>query len=261
MASQHEVTTRAVTPRESARTRAPRDNPPHVASTERSPPLNRILAALPRGDYQRLAAKMEPVNLAFGEVLYEPGATVKHVYFPGDSLVSLLTVVDGHMALEVGLVGREGMLGAAFALGYGSSPVRAMVQGAGSAMRLDAATLRRELRHSNALQRELYLHNHALMIQFAQTAACNRFHVVAARLARRLLMTRDRLCSDEFRLTHEFLGHVLGVRRVGVTKAAHALKKRKLIDYSRGNITILNARGLEAAACSCYEIFRDRGEG
>jgi CRP-like cAMP-binding protein len=230
-----------------------------VAAVDRPPIANRLLAALPRADYQRLLGKLEPVRLAFGEVLFEPGDEVRHVYFPGDSLVSLLTVIDRRLALEVGLVGREGMVGTAFAMGSGTSPVRALVQGAGTAMRMESAAFRKELRGSSALQRELHLYNHALMIQFAQTAACNRFHVVAARLARRLLMTRDRLASDHFRLTHEFLGHMLGVRRVGVTKAAHALKKRKLIDYSRGNIAILNGRGLESAACSCYEIFKERG--
>ncbi len=229
-----------------------------VDADERAPLANRVLAGLPRADYQRLAGKLEPVTLAFGEILYEPGEQVRYVYFPGDSLMSLLIVIDGRLALEVGLVGREGMMGMAFAMGTSISPVRALVQGAGSALRMEAAAFRRELRLSASLQRELHLYNHALMIQFAQTAACNRFHVVAARLARRLLMTRDRLCSDQFRLTHEFLGQVLGVRRVGVTKAAHALKKRKLIDYSRGNISILNGRGLEAAACSCYEIFKER---
>ncbi len=229
-----------------------------MATPERPSIVNRILSVLPRADYQRLAPKLEPVTLGFGDVLYEPGDPVRHVYFPGDSLVSLLTVIDGRLALEVGLIGREGMLGMAFAMGTGTSPVRAVVQGAGSAMRIEAAAFRKALRQSASLQREMHLYNHALMIQFAQTAACNRFHVVAARLARRLLMTRDRLDSDEFRLTHELLGHVLGVRRVGVTKAAHALKKRKLIDYSRGNIAILNGRGLEAAACSCYEIFKER---
>ncbi len=227
-------------------------------AVERAPIANRVLAALPRGDYQRLSAKLEPVTLAFGEVLYEPGDQLRYVYFPGDSLVSLLTVIDGRLALEVGLVGSEGMMGMAFSAGTGVSPVRALVQGSGSAMRMESAAFRKELRLSASLQRELHLDSHALMVQFAQTAACNRFHVVAARLARRLLMTRDRLHSDQFRLTHEFLGHVLGVRRVGVTKAAHALKKCKLIDYSRGNIAILNGRGLEAAACSCYEIFKDR---
>lgn len=228
-----------------------------MVAADRVPADNRILAALPRTDYLRLVPKLEAVRLAFGEVLYEPGDEVRHVYFPGDSLVSLLTVVDRRLALEVGLVGREGVVGTAFAMGAGTSPVRVLVQAGGTAMRMETTTFRKEFRMSAALQRELHLYNHALMVQFAQTAACNRFHVVAARLARRLLMTRDRLNTDQFRLTHEFLGHVLGVRRVGVTKAAHALKKRRLIDYSRGNIAILNGRSLESAACSCYEIFRE----
>jgi CRP-like cAMP-binding protein len=248
-----------VVARDHPKTRPPRESVMLMGVADRAPIANTLLAALPRADYQRLFPKLEPVRLAFGEVLHEPGDEVRHVYFPGDSLVSLLTVIDRRLALEVGLIGREGMVGTAFAMGNGSSPVRALVQGAGNAMRMEAGVFRKELRHSSALQRELHLYHHALMVQFAQTAACNRFHVVAARLARRLLMTRDRLSSDHFRLTHEFLGHMLGVRRVGVTKAAHALKKRKLIDYSRGNIAILNGRGLEAAACSCYEIFKDSG--
>jgi len=244
--------------REIPRTRPPREHLIPASGGERAPVENRILAALPRTDYQRLLPKLETVRLAFGEVLYEPADEIRHVYFPGDCLVSLLTVIDRRLALEVGLVGREGMVGTAFALGSGASPMRALVQAGGSAVRMEAAAFRKELRASAALQRELHLYNDALLAQVAQTAACNRFHVVAARLARRLLMARDRLSSDQFRLTHEFLGHVLGVRRVGVTKAAHALKKRKLIDYSRGNIAILNGRGLESAACSCYQIFRDR---
>lgn len=240
------------------RPRSHRETPFPIGAGERAPADNKILAALPRTDYQRLLPKLEPVRVAFGEVLYEPGDEIRHIYFPGDSLVSLLTVIDRRLALEVGLVGREGVVGTAFALGSGTSPVRALVQAGGTAMRIEVVAFRKELRQGSALQRELHLHDDALMAQFAQTAACNRFHVVAARLARRLLMARDRLSSDQFRLTHEFLGHVLGVRRVGVTKAAHALKKKKLIDYSRGNIAILNGRGLESAACSCYQIFRDR---
>ena len=230
-----------------------------LAAADHAPVDNKILAALPRTDYQRLLPKLEPVRLAFGEVLHEAGDDVRHVYFPADCLVSLLTVIERRLALEVGLVGREGAVGAAFASASGVSPVRALVQAAGVALRIESALFCKELRLSASLQREVQLNSQALMAQFAQTAACNRFHVVAARLARRLLMTRDRLGSDQFRLTHEFLGHVLGVRRVGVTKAAHALKKRRLIDYSRGNIAILNGRGLESAACSCYEILKDRG--
>lgn len=152
------------------------------------------------------------------------------------------------------MVGREGMVGVAFALGIARSPVRALVQGGGTAMRMKAAPFRRELRQSLPLQREVLLYTHELMVQVAQTAACNRFHVVEARLARWLLMTRDRVGSDHFRLTQEFIGHMLGVRRVGVTNAAHALKQRRLIDYSRGSIEIINGPGLEAAACACYKL-------
>jgi CRP-like cAMP-binding protein len=163
-------------------------------------------------------------------------------------------VVEGHLALEVGLVGREGMLGIPLALGISVSPVRALVQGAGPALKMSAARFRKELAASPPLQRELQLYVHTMMAQISQTAACNRFHVVEARLARWLLMTRDRVRSGEFRMTHEFLSHMLGVRRVGVTEAAGALQRRKLIEYSRGIIRILDGRGLEAAACSCYRI-------
>lgn len=215
-------------------------------------PANSLLAALPRAEYRRVLASMEPVTLTFGEVLYEAGEEVTHVYFPIDSLVSLLTVVDQHLALEVGLVGREGMVGVAYAMGIASTPFRALVQGSGTAMRMKATIFRKELAASTTLQREVHLYAHALMAQVAKTAACNRFHVVQERLARWLLMTRDRMRSDHFRLTHEFLANMLGVRRVGVTKAAHALRLRKLISYSRGNIDITNGHGLEAAACSCY---------
>jgi len=216
-----------------------------------------MLAALPRKQYQSLLSGLESVALRFGEVLYEPGDRIKFVYFPGDSLVSLLTLVDGQSALEVGMVGREGMLGVPLSLGADVSPVRALVQGAGAAMRMKAARFSKEIRKSPQLQQEVNRYTGVLMAQITQTAACNRFHVVEARLARWLLMTRDRLRSDEFPLTHEFLGHMLGVRRVGVTKAARALQGRRLIRYSRGKIQILNRRGLKASACSCYEVVKD----
>ena len=218
---------------------------------------NSLLAALPPKSYRRLRSGLTPVDLVFGDVLYEPGSSIRDVYFPSQSLVSLLTVVEGHLALEVGMVGREGMVGAAVALGIDISPVRALVQGAGPALRMSAARFRTELRVNPPLQRELYRYVHTLMAQISQTAACNRFHVVEARLARWLLMTRDRVRSGKFRMTHEFLSHMLGVRRVGVTEAASALQRRKLIEYSRGSINILDDRGLEAACCSCYRIVRD----
>ncbi len=227
---------------------------PRAASRGIPAPIdNALLAALPRADYRHVLASIEEVSLTFGQVLYEPGDAITHVYFPNDSLVSLLTLVDRHLALEVGLVGREGVVGVAYAMGMATTPFRVLVQGSGSAMRMKAAAFRKELLASQSLQHGVHLYSHALMAQLARTAACNRFHVVQERLARWLLMTRDRMRSDRFRLTHEFLGNMLGVRRVGVTKAANALRQRKLIAYSRGNIEIVNGRGLESAACSCYE--------
>jgi CRP-like cAMP-binding protein len=217
---------------------------------------NRLLASLPRTHYKRLVSGLEPVELNFGDVLFEPGEQIRHVYFPDRSLVSLLTLVDGKMALEIGMVGREGMVGTALALGIGVSPVRALVQGAGAAVRMKAARFVGELRRSLPLQRALYRYTDTLMAQVAQTAACNRFHLVQQRLARWLLMTRDRLQSNSFPLTQEFLAHMLGVRREGVTAAAGSLQKRKLIEYSRGNIVIVDGRRLEAASCSCYQIVR-----
>ncbi len=217
---------------------------------------NDLLASLPQEDYRRLLARLEPVTLTFGDVLYEPGDAIRHVFFPGISLVSLLTLVDDHLALEVGLVGSEGMVGLPLALGIGVSSVRALVQGSGQAMRMQSVHFVKELSRSRALQLALYRYTHVLMGQVAQTAACNRFHVVEERLARWLLMTRDRVRSAHFRLTQEFLADMLGVRRVGVTKAAGHLQQRKLIEYSRGNISIIDERGLESAACSCYFVTR-----
>jgi CRP-like cAMP-binding protein len=228
-----------------------------MLTANRVPVTNSLLAALPPNACQRLLTGLEPVTLTFGEVLYEPGDLIRHVYFPNDSLVSLLTLADGHLALEVGMVGYEGMVGAPLSLGIDVSPVRALVQGSGTAMRMTAARFRREFRRCPPLQQVLYRYVHVLMTQVTQTAACNRFHRVEARLARWLLMTCDRVRADRFQLTQEFLAHMLGVRRVGVTKAASALQRRKLIRYSRGNITILDRSGLEAASCRCYQIVKD----
>jgi CRP-like cAMP-binding protein len=222
--------------------------------------LNSLLAALPRRDYLRLLPGLTPVELVFGDVLYEAGDPIRDVYFPSRSLVSLLTLVEGHLALEVGMVGREGMVGIPLALGAEVSPVRALVQGGGPALKMTAARFRAELKRSPPLQRELNRYVHAMMAQISQTAGCNRFHVVEARLARWLLMTRDRVRSGQFRMTHDFLSHMLGVRRVGVTEAASALQQKKLIEYTRGNIRILDDRGLEAACCSCYQIVKDMHE-
>lgn len=227
-----------------------------MRATRPEQPANSLLAALPRKLYQSLLPGLAPVTLEFGQVLYDPGEVIQKVYFPGNCVVSLLTLVKDQLALEVGLVGREGMVGVPVALGIDISPVRALVQGAGDALSMDAARFRRELRNSEPLRRVLYRYTNALMSQITQTAACNRFHTVTARLARWLLMTRDRVRSNEFRLTQDFLSHMLGVRRVGVTEAASSLQRQKLIEYTRGNIRILDQPGLEAACCGCYGIFK-----
>ena len=218
---------------------------------------NSLLAALPGEDYRGLLEALKPVMLSSGEVLYQPGERIRHVYFPHGGQVSLLVVMADRKALEVGLVGREGMVGVPLALGVSISPVRALVQGSGSALRMTAASFCEALARSVPLQREVLRYGYAKLIQARQTAACNRFHLVEARLAGWLLLTRDRMRSDRFHLTHEFLADTLGVRRVGVTNAASALQRRRLISYSRGKIRILDPRGLKAAACACYEIVRN----
>jgi len=232
-----------------------------IRASKREPIPNSVLAALPRVAYDSLKSGLEAVNLTFGEILYEPGEVIRNVYFPSDSLVSLLTLVDDHSALEVGMVGREGMVGMALTMGSPLSPVRALVQGAGTAQRMSATRFRREFKRSPLLQRGLYTYLNALMAQITQTAACNRFHQVEGRLARWLLMTSDRVRSDKFELTQDFLSHMLGVRRVGVTEAASALQRRKLIEYRRGHIVILDHAGLEAASCPCYALVKGMNDG
>ena len=225
-----------------------------------NPPIaNRLLAALPVKEYRRLLPELEQVTMPFAEVIYEPGDPIRHVYFPNDSIVSLLSVVAERSTLEVSVVGNEGVAGIAAFLGVGTSPNRALVQGAGTAMRMKASMLRKEAERAGPLRRLLQLYTHSLLTQVSQTAACNRFHQVDARLARWLLMTHDRVRSDEFLLTQEFMSNMLGVRREGVNKAAGALQQNKLISYSRGRLRVLDRAGLEAVACECYLVVKDDG--
>jgi CRP-like cAMP-binding protein len=223
-----------------------------VPSTRSVPARNDLIEALPRKDRAHLLAGCERVPLAFSEVIAEPGERIRYVYFPTEGFVSLLTSSASCTSLEVGLVGTEGMVGITLMLGVDTSPVRALVQGPGSALRMDAAPFLREISGSHALQRALNRYLYVSIEQLAQTAACTHFHLLEERLARWLLMTHDRAHADEFHLTHELLALMLGVRRVGVTKAASGLQRRKLIRYRRGNITILARSGLEGAACGCY---------
>jgi len=218
-------------------------------------PANGLLAALPSRDYLHLLGEFELVPLALGQVLYQPGERIRHVYFPNDAVVSLLVVLE-LKALEVCLVGREGMVGVPLALGVERASARAMVGGGGTALRMKAAGFRAELERCIPLQRELQRYAHAKLLLARQSAGCSRFHQVEERLAYWLLMAHDRMGVSGMQVTHELLADMLGVRRVGVTNAAGNLQRRGLIKYHRGDIRVLDRRGLEAAACSCYRIVK-----
>lgn len=207
---------------------------------------------LPRKDRVRLLASCESVQLALGEVLCEAGEVVRHAYFPVHGFISLLTRIEDHPSLEVGMLGREGMYGAALVLGVAAAPMQAMVQGPGAAWRIPAAALRVELELSATLRHNLLRYLFVVMEQMTTSAACLRFHLIGPRLARWLLMSEDRAHANQFHVTHEFLACMLGVRRVGVTVAAGELQRRGLISYHRGEVKVLDRSGLEAAACSCY---------
>jgi CRP-like cAMP-binding protein len=225
---------------------------------------NRLLQSLPRPLRQRVLAGCDTIELAFGQVLYQAGERVRHVYFPIDGFISLITSLEDGERLEVGIVGDEGMLGVSLVLGVGLSPQHAVVQGAGAALRMSAARFLQHNRNAPALSQRLDRYLYVLMAQLAQTAACTHYHVVESRLARWLLVTRDRAHSDEFRLTQEFLAFMLGVRRAGVTLAAGALQARGLILYERGRIAIVDGAGLEDVSCHCYRqgnSFYDRTMG
>lgn len=213
---------------------------------------NQLIACLPQADRRRLLAACEPVILQMGEVLSELGAITRYVYFPTQSFISLVTRVDQHPGLEVGMVGQEGMLGVQLVLGVAQAPLHAVVQGPGLALRLGAVAFRRELDACPALQSGLNRYLYVLMVQMASSASCLRFHLIGQRLARWLLMSHDHARADNFHITHEFLAYMLGVRRVGVTVAAGLLQKSGLIRYHRGTLEVLNRPGLEAVACSCY---------
>lgn len=217
---------------------------------------NRLLASLPAAEYRRLLPQMERVALTFGDIIYEPGDAIRHVYFPNNSVVSLLYVTDHNATLEVGMIGNEGMTGVSVFMGVNQSRTRALVQGGGSGLRMESAALRSESDRLGSFHRLLHRYVHSLMTQMSLSSTCNRFHKLEDRLARWLLMTHDRIGSDEFRLTQEFMSNMLGVRREGVNKVAGNLQKQNLISYTRGHVKVLNRPGLEKVACRCYGIMR-----
>jgi len=224
-----------------------------VSPSTSEPAHNGLLATLPGPVRRQVLARCEQVEIATAAVLCEPGDRIRHVFFPIDSFISLITPSAGGAAsLEIRLVGDEGAMGLSLMLGVNVAPFRGLVQGAGQAWRMAAADFIGEIDESPALRLKLSRYMYVTMVQLAQTVACTRFHVVEARLARWLLMTRDRAHADQFRVTHESLAYMLGVRRVGITRAASSLQRRSLIRYSRGKLRILDGRGLESAACGCY---------
>jgi CRP-like cAMP-binding protein len=220
---------------------------------------NRLLANLDVEEYELLAPHLETVSLSMSEVLFRPEDQLQHVYFPTTSIVSLLTDLSDGSGMEVGLVGREGMVGISAVLG-GSETKVATVQGQGEALRMKTGKLRDEFSRGGVLQNALLRYTHALMTQISQSVVCNARHPVEGRLARWLLMYHDRLEHDEFELTHEFIANMLGVRRAGISEVANKLQELGFISYQRGRVKILNRKGMEEFACECYPIVREKFE-
>jgi CRP-like cAMP-binding protein len=227
-------------------------------TTESDAPIyNRLLAALPAGEYRRLLPELEQIALTYGERIYEQGATIEYVYFPNSGIISLLAAAEEEATLEVGIVGREGIVGVAVFLGVETSNNNAIVQGQGFAMRMKATAFLTECRQSGMLPRLLRRFTQSLLAQISQSAVCYRYHPAEDRLARWLLMTSDRMDTNEFHLTQDFLSNMLGVRREAVNKSAVILQQQQLISYSRGNILITNRPELELKACRCYAFIKD----
>ena len=217
---------------------------------------NHLLDALPQSDYERIVAHLELVPMELGAVLYEPGVRMRYVYFPTTSIVSLLYVMEDGASAEIAIVGNEGMLGIALFMGGETTPSRAVVQSAGAGFRLRAQLLKEEFSRFGPMLRLLLRYTQALITQMAQTAVCNRHHSVDQQLCRWLLLSLDRLSSNELAMTQELIANMLGVRREGVTEAAGKLQDARLIRYQRGKITVIDRRGLEQRSCECYQVVK-----
>jgi CRP-like cAMP-binding protein len=227
-----------------------------LVSTVVNPMENRLLAALPDADRERCRPNLELVPLTLGDVLYEPGDTLSHVYFPTTAIVSLLYVMEDGASAEIAVVGNDGMIGISLFMGGDSTPSRAVVQSAGHALRLKAQLLKEEFGHHGPVLHLLLRYTQALITQMAQTAVCNRHHSVDQQLCRWLLLSLDRLPGDKLVMTQELISNMLGVRREGVTEAALKLQHAGVIRYVRGRITVLDRPGLEKLTCECYAVVR-----
>jgi len=225
--------------------------------TKIKPKDNHLLAALPAEVFDRLLPNLKPVTMPLGKVIYESGAELEHVYFPVPScIVSMLYVMADGASAEIAVVGDEGMVGIALFMGGGTTPSRALVQSAGQAFQLKGNALKMEFERHSELQHLLLRYTQALITQMSQTAVCNRHHSVDQQLCRWLLLSLDRLSTNELTMTQELIANMLGVRREGVTEAAGKLQAMGLINYSRGRITVLDRPGLEARVCECYAVVK-----
>ncbi|HEX8399143.1 MAG TPA: Crp/Fnr family transcriptional regulator [Pyrinomonadaceae bacterium] len=219
-------------------------------------PANRLLAALPAKEYEHLLPNLEEIPLTYAETIYEQGEAIRYIYFPNSGMISLLTHAAKGEVLEVGVVGNEGMIGLPVFLGVETSRNQVIVQGDGAALRIKTEDFIKECGRGVSLPKLLRRYTHALITQVSQTVACNRFHLIEERLMCWLLLMHDRMQTDKFKITQEFLSKMLGVRREAVSKSAANLQQRKLIEYSRGIVSIINRAALEAAACNCYSVVK-----
>jgi CRP-like cAMP-binding protein len=225
-------------------------------SREADPKQNHLLAALPASAYERIAPHLEPVEMTLGQVLYESGGQLQHVYFPTTSIVSLLYVMQNGASAEIAVVGNEGILGVSLFMGGETTPSRAVVQSEGAGYRMQSQYLKREFNRGGPMMLLLLRYTQALITQMSQTAVCNRHHTVDQQLCRWLLLSLDRLTSDELTMTQELIANMLGVRREGVTEAAGKLRDAGIISYSRGQINVLDRNRLEQRVCECYAVVK-----
>lgn len=225
--------------------------------SKKEPIGNKLLAALPAGEYLEMFGSLEETPLIFDTDIYQLSHPISDVYFPNSGIISLLAAVEDSSTLEVGIVGNEGMAGLPVFLGSSTSRLRAVVQGEGTAMRMSAAAFKIEIKKGGKLNDILKRYAHSMMVQISQSAVCFRFHVIEQRLARWLLMTSDRMGTGGFDMTQDFLANMLGVRREAVNRAARSLHEQKIVTHSRGHIQIVDREGLEKAACICYRIIHD----
>ncbi len=221
---------------------------------------NKLLSALPTQEYERLLPHLETVSLAFREIIYAPNQPIKYVYFPKSGIISLVNITEDGRTVEAATVGSEGMAGIPVFLGADRMPAQAVSQVVGDALRMKADVFKRQVPPGSPLHNLLLRYTQALLNQISQSVACNCLHSIEARCCRWLLMTHDRVKSDQFTLTQELLSHMLGVRRASVSEVAGTLQKAGLICYSRGRIRILNRLGLEATSCECYRIVKEEFE-